>query len=60
MYESQYLWPSRNKIHGSAERQEGFYEFGMAALLREELNSHKNLYTLPITVCSVYIFSCRK
>lgn len=40
--------------------RKAFLEFGMAALLREELNSHKNLYTLPIAVCSVYIFSCRK
>lgn len=31
--------------------RKAFLEFGMAALLREELNSHKNLYTLPITVC---------
>lgn len=48
MYESQHLWPYKGKLRGSAVRQEGFYEFGIAALLREgELNSNKILYTLP-------------
>lgn len=60
MYGSQHLLPFRSKMHSTAVRQEGFYEFGMDVLLREELNSNKDLYITAITVCSVYIFSCRK